>query len=560
MKFTSILDKLLALVREVLVMVVSTLVLILAIAGGLYVQSELKTIEKSMRKNIAEKGTVLIVNNSTALRGMAEDNAFLAIRELVSSTVQDDPDIAYGIFMDAGRRPWAYYWSDTGDVAGMNEILDDTVSLWADTVSAPANRMVYHNHDQFIEFAAPVMSDEIRMGTIRYGIGTRRMQLAINDRKHGVYQMTIVFAVSILCVLVVTLLVGSLRARKQAFALTMPLGELRTAAGRIAEGDYSQKIDASTDDEVGDLARSFDEMRRTIKEYNDNLERMVKQRTEELETAQKELVEKAHKAGMADIATGTLHNVGNILNSVMTSVHLLGNILDKQSIDGLSKANVLLKANMDDLETFMCRDTKGPKLMQYYIRLEDVFNEEREQIRAQLERLSDKVNTITDVISAQQNYAGSGALTEDMSLEAIIDDALTMQSGSIEKYSISVVKKFENVPRVKAQKTKLIHILINLIKNAKEAMTDVDPTGRILTIETLVEGDSVQARVSDSGSGIPEENLNKIFSHGFSTKEGGHGFGLHSCANYMTEMSGEIRAESGRGQAGTTFILSFPRA
>ena len=78
-----------------------------------------------------------------------------------------------------------------------------------------------------------------------------------------------------------------------------------------------------------------------------------------------------------------------------------------------------------------------------------------------------------------------------------------------------------------------------------------------IEFESFSDDKYVIVRVSDNGQGIPEHNLQKIFNHGFSTKERGHGFGLHSCANYMTEMGGEIRAES-RVPKGTSFILSFP--
>ncbi len=293
-----------------------------------------------------------------------------------------------------------------------------------------------------------------------------------------------------------------------------------------------------------------------ISSHTDITER--KKAESELAAAQQELVEKAHQAGMADIATGTLHNVGNILNSVKTSAQIIGDIQGSSSISGFQKANNMLRENIDSIDEFLIKDPKGKKLMQYYLKLEDGFNVEHKRTMEHITRLMEKVNAIVDVIAAQQSYAGASGLTEDYDLSEVVEDALTMQSGSTTRHGVNILKDFQDTPQVPIQKTKLVHILINLIKNAKEAMVEIEKQRRKLTVSIDSSSDAIFIKVSDTGAGIALDNLEKIFSHGFTTKQNGHGFGLHSSANYIKEMGGRMWAESEGEGRGATFILRFP--
>ncbi len=278
----------------------------------------------------------------------------------------------------------------------------------------------------------------------------------------------------------------------------------------------------------------------------------------ELAAAQKELVEKAHQAGMADIATGTLHNVGNILNSVKTSGQIILEVLGVSSIDGLKKANDMLRENMDHLDEFIIKDPMGKKLMQYYLKLEDEFTSEHSTTKKHVTRLNNKVNAIAEVIAAQQSYAGAGGLSEKHSLSEIVEDALTMQFGTTGRYDINIIKDFHSIPNIFLQRTKLIHILINLIKNSTESILESGADEKTLTFSIYSDGEGIFLKMSDTGFGIEKGNLEKIFSHGFTTKKTGHGFGLHSSANYMKEMGGRMWAESEGEGKGATFILRFP--
>ncbi len=278
----------------------------------------------------------------------------------------------------------------------------------------------------------------------------------------------------------------------------------------------------------------------------------------ELKLAQKELIDRAHKAGMADIATGTLHNVGNILTSVLTSAQIMEEILANSRITDFIKANQILRDNIDNIENFVIENPKGKKLMQYYLVLENKMTEENYTINQHLERLNTKANAITEVIAAQQSYATADSLADAFRLEDIIEDSLTMQYEFIKSYNITIVKNFIDLPPVIIQKTKLVHIMINLIKNAKDAMLSTPPEDRFLRLKMERTEEAAFLKISDSGEGISPEKIQKIFAHGFTTKSNGHGFGLHSSANYMTEMGCRMWAESDGPGKGATFILRFP--
>lgn len=304
----------------------------------------------------------------------------------------------------------------------------------------------------------------------------------------------------------------------------------------------------------------------SMRERNRALEEEVSERTnhlkstlEKLKNSQNEVVEKAHKAGMADIASGVLHNVGNILNSVNTSSSLIKEKVEQSKVDNLIQANGVLREHIDHIERFVADNPKGKKLMEYYLMLEEPMIKERDEIITLTDRLTEKIKLINEVIAAQQNYAGASLQMEVALLSEMIDNALALQAGSIERHSLNVTKKLNATDEVTVHRSKLIHVLVNIIKNAKESMEDNHPENKNLVIETWQNGEMIYLSVTDNGKGIKREHLDKIFSHAFTTKKNGHGFGLHSCANYMTEMGGKVEVTSDGEGKGATFTLMFPK-
>ncbi|MDJ0836163.1 MAG: AAA family ATPase [Acidobacteriota bacterium] len=291
---------------------------------------------------------------------------------------------------------------------------------------------------------------------------------------------------------------------------------------------------------------------------NAQLEERVRDRTAELKRARDELVEQAHQAGMADIATSVLHNVGNILNSVITSCQLIQDTVNSSKMDGLYRANALLRMNMDRLDRFILEDPKGRDLMTYYLRFDEHWTREKNLLNDNVLRLAEKIDSIREVIREQQTHAAKGFQSEELYLQEVVEEAVNVLGTSLTRQNIRIKQKYGNLPTLFLPKNKLLHLMINLFKNAKEAMAACLPNKRIIRIEADSDGDTVTLRVSDSGEGIPREHLEQIFTFGFTTKEDGHGFGLHTCANSMTEMGGAILVESEGVGKGATFIMTFP--
>jgi two-component system, NtrC family, sensor kinase len=123
-----------------------------------------------------------------------------------------------------------------------------------------------------------------------------------------------------------------------------------------------------------------------------------------------------------------------------------------------------------------------------------------------------------------------------------------------------VIKQYAPLPRVRLDKQKVLQIIVNLVKNAKEAFHDDSAqTARHVIVRTSLRDEkTLQIRIADNGIGIAAEDLTRIFSHGFTTKSTGHGFGLHSCANAANEMGGALTVASDGPQKGASFTLELP--
>jgi C4-dicarboxylate-specific signal transduction histidine kinase len=166
---------------------------------------------------------------------------------------------------------------------------------------------------------------------------------------------------------------------------------------------------------------------------------------------------------------------------------------------------------------------------------------------------------IKEIVAMQQSYAQRAGVVELQSIPLLVEDALRMYDGALGRHQVRIVRQFEDVPSVPVDKHKVLQILVNLISNAKHALTRSRPEDRVLTLRVSHCGqEGARIAVSDNGAGISSENLTRIFSHGFTTRQGGHGFGLHSAALAARDMGGALRAESAGPGRGATFTLDLP--
>jgi signal transduction histidine kinase len=283
-----------------------------------------------------------------------------------------------------------------------------------------------------------------------------------------------------------------------------------------------------------------------------------KQAAEERERLQDELVNASHLAGMAELATGVLHNAGNVLNSINVSANLIVSSLASSSISSVGAASRLLEEHKDELADFMTNQRKGQLFPDYLDALASKLDNERTEVTQEMRSLVKNVEHVKEIISVQQNYARVVAVQQEFDVCGLIDDAIIAADAAIERHGIQVIKEFASCPNACTDKHKLLQILVNLISNAKAAVLEHNPEEAKIHL-SLQEQDGVAIiDVTDNGVGISTENMSRLFRHGFSTKRTGHGFGLHSSAINAKAIGGELSANSEGLGKGATFRLSFP--
>lgn len=274
---------------------------------------------------------------------------------------------------------------------------------------------------------------------------------------------------------------------------------------------------------------------------------------------QTELQAKSRQAGMAEIATTVLHNVGNVLNSVNISAELVSSQMRTSKAKGLGKVAQLMNEHVNDLSDFLTRDHKGKMLPDYLLKLAEVVTAEQEGIIEELGRLTKGVDHIKTIVAAQQSYAVAVSVVETVPVPELIDDALRMSAGSRARQEVTVVKEIADLPLLPLDRHRVLLILVNLISNAKQALDGViDRSPCITFAASLADGPVLRITVADNGNGIAPEYLTRIFTHGFTTRKDGHGFGLHSCALAAMEMGGSLIVHSDGAGQGATFTLDIP--
>lgn len=324
---------------------------------------------------------------------------------------------------------------------------------------------------------------------------------------------------------------------------------------RLYDNDQRQQ------EQIREATEKIKEQYKAITEKNETLKEEVQKRSlaeRDLRTAQRMALRNAHATGMAEIANSVLHNIGNTLNSVNTSCHQLWEVLSHSCHPKIILANQLLASTVKELrlEDGAIKDRLAD-LMTYYHTLGETLVSDNHRMNHEIDALLDRVEIIKNIIQAQRNVSSGRAFTEAVDLRRVVEDVLRLQEQSLESYDIQVETRITATRMVSGQKTKISHVLLNLITNSKESMEQsINP--RFIRLEVYDHDiDEVVMIVSDTGEGIPKDALKKIFHHGFTTRSESEGFGLHASAIAIAEMEGRIIAESDGPGLGATFKLYF---
>jgi len=303
-------------------------------------------------------------------------------------------------------------------------------------------------------------------------------------------------------------------------------------------------------------------------ETNPNLlERVIRHARErrkatvEREHLTQQLVESSRRLGMAEVATDVLHNIGNVLNSLNVSAGLIAQHVRDMPIQDVNRTSALLEAHHNDLGTFLTQDSKGQRIPAFLMQLGSHLRDQHAQTCNDLDTLISQIDHVKGIIAAQQDVARTSTIHEPVLLKDLVETALKIHAPGFDKYHIAITRDYVDLPQVITDKQQVLHIVANLIRNAKEAIRQLGSSSPSLTIRILkhVEKENwVFIQVCDSGIGIRSENLHRIFAQSFSKPGTGPRMGLHSNALAAKNLGGSLTASSDGEGHGATFTLELP--
>lgn len=295
-----------------------------------------------------------------------------------------------------------------------------------------------------------------------------------------------------------------------------------------------------------------------IRKQNKLLEERVAARTRELEEIQKELIEASRRAGMSEVATDVLHNVGNVLTSVNISTNLISEQLGGMEINNIQEIVKILRENQPQLGSFFESDETGRHILPYLDEVSKDLSSQHENLIEKLDSLKMYVDHLKEITRTQQNYAKLSTFVMEVDPREIVSDAIKINSAALARHKVELVQEIEDTGILILDKQKILQIMVNLINNAKYATDANGRDQKWIRIRLFTDQQKICFEVQDNGIGIAPENMTKIFQHGFTTKKEGHGFGLHGGSLAAKEMGGELLVFSDGAGKGATFRLELP--
>ncbi len=540
----------------------------------------IQQMEKSLENRSATMVRSMALSASQAISGY--DFSFLL--DLVGEVVQNDPEILYCIVMDQNQNAVAH--SDQEKVGDhLNTQADNTIGVMLEkdfpatlrqskTIPARFHRHAIknsHGTEQVMETIVPIYNGAVLWGVIRCGYSLNPLRQKINqtraDWARQMKELMLYFLTTLGIFFSIGLAVAAFFTRSFVRStLVLKDGVNKVARGNLDHEIIEKEIPFT---EFASLANSFNTMteklrwsRQQIAEYSQSLEEKVIERTRELQEAQEIMLKQAHEAGMAELAVGVLHNIGNAI----TPVKVGGAMLLKQLSESPIRKNIAgaLEPLAQAVEQTQDLPLSEKERIQKIIELLPAsIKEEYDQTIAEIIKIRQMHDHIENVISLQMRYAHLVGDPETVSINLVVKDALQMLDESIRRRKLIVETNLTSDLVVRVEETKLLQILVNLIKNGYEAIDIAKKQEKIMTISTsLEEGETyfVVVSVKDNGCGFTPEDQENFFQFGFSTKKRGSGFGLHSCANYLIANGGSIEAKSAGPDQGAEFIIRLPLA
>ena len=399
---------------------------------------------------------------------------------------------------------------------------------------------IVRRQDQTTQIWVPVTLEGVKLGTVSMTFTTARIDALAIWAQRGAIAVGVVWLMA---------LVYSVWFAR---SFVSPIRAMVRFSRKVASGTLTERLQVNASAELRALQEDLNSMANDLELRE--VER--KRRAEEAEEMQRALVVMSRTAGMAEVATNVLHNVGNVLNSLNVSVTVIGDQLRSSKVKSLARS-IDAVDGAGGFAGFLATE-KGKLLPQYLSSLSARLSEENTQVLAELASVASNVDHIKTIIATQQSYAHTSGATEVVEIAEVIDDALRMGEVSFSRHGIDIVKDYDENVTIETDRHRLLEILINVVSNARHSLKEANTQKRLLAIHLRRVEHGVSITISDTGVGIPAANLDRVFQHGFTTKLNGHGFGLHACANATQELGGSITATSAGPGLGAEFTICLP--
>lgn len=521
----------------------------LLLACGAFVTYELVTFREAMVEDLSSAAAIIGYNSSAAL---LFDDADSATRTLQSFSTHEN--VVGAALYDGNGIPFAKYQRSERDKA------------FDPPAAEPAG---YRFEDNRLKLFYPFDLAGEHAGTVYIESGVENLESRM--ARYGLIAALVMLA---------SAGVASLLAALLQRGISGPISDLAGVVNVVkTKNNYSVRARKAGSDELGSLIDGFNAMLDQIQmqdgalqDARDHLERRVAERTRELlqeigerEAAQAELeethqqlLEASRQAGMAEVATNVLHNVGNVLNSVNVSAAVIAERANHSRVSSISKLAELLCEHADDLGGFLATDPRGKQIPRYLSQLAEHLVNERSFTLKELDLLRNNIDHIKSIVAMQQNLSKVSGVRERVNVVDLLEDALRINDPSLQRHDVEIAREYGPVPELTAEKHKILQILVNLVRNAKDACKVSPRADKQITLRVASGDGRVRISVIDNGVGIPPENMKRIFAHGFTTKQHGHGYGLHSGALAARELGGSLDAESEGTDRGAVFTLVLP--
>jgi two-component system NtrC family sensor kinase len=322
--------------------------------------------------------------------------------------------------------------------------------------------------------------------------------------------------------------------------IVRPIARLTDHARTIGRSeDLTLQLAMKRGDEIGVLAREFDTM------------------VAKLGEARKKIADQHYRLGMAELAAGTLHNIGNALTPVVGEVDLLLDDLRRIQMDRIRQAAAEMCGGGD------IPSRRREELRQYLDLAHERLSGALEDTKEKLVDISTRTRKIEEILAVQEKLSRSGQPHERVRLHDLVTDAARLLRADVRgRVSIRLDEGIEAMEPVVLARTASTQMLANLLLNAVESIERAGKEGgEIRVYAALVrekDRELVHIKIEDNGAGISGENMARLFQRGFSTKEKKSGMGLHWCANAAEALKGRIYAESEGVGKGACFHLLLP--